>query len=429
MTLPGPGRDRTGIVVFDYNWGGHIPAYHQLCVEAACRSGLGPVISLSGHPEVIRPAVEQRCHAAGHTLQTPPCPELGRPPARDSFLRFLHRIPGGHRLWSRIRVHPRLRARHALNRWAACGRLLQQLQVRPAVVLFPYLDDMLEPDLTTADIDRALGGHPWAGIFMEASDLRSPSLHGRIAARLPLLQGRTCVGVGVLDEAVIEPLGSSLLGKEVIFIPDIAESSQPATDPPQVSQLRRMAGGRKVVGLLGHLTDVKNLELFLEIATDPSNRDLFFLIAGQFEPLGVSPPVRHQLERAAAETWENILALPGRIGSEGDFNALVASTDVVFAVYRDFTRSSNMLAKAAQARRAILVADGFCMAERVRAYDLGRATDASRPVDCISAIRALLSHPPTAAAYARFTKDFSAERFNQQIVALLRSAASHPVES
>jgi hypothetical protein len=88
-----------------------------------------------------------------------------------------------------------------------------------------------------------------------------------------------------------------------------------------------------------------------------------------------------------------------------------------------------MLAKAAQAQRAILVADGFCMGERVGAYELGRAIDASKRAECISAIRELLAHPPTEALFARFTHDFSAERFNQQIVALLRSASRHPVES
>jgi glycosyltransferase involved in cell wall biosynthesis len=426
MTPRNTGDERNGVVIFDYNWGGHIPAYHQLCVEAGCRSGLARVISLSGRPDEVRAAVLRRCPSDGRLLETPRAPELGRPPARDSSLRFLHRIPGGHWLWSRVRLHPRLRARHALTRWTACGRMLARLGVRPELVFFPYLDDMLEPALRAADIDRALGGHPWAGIFMEASDLRDPMRERRIVDRLPLLRGTSCVSVGVLDEAVVNMLCVALPDKQVTFVPDIADSSLPDNAPPQIEQLQRRARGRQVVGLLGHLTEVKNLGLFLEIATQPAQQDLFFLVAGQFEPLGVNPAVRRKLEEAAAGRWENVLALPQRLGSEGDFNALVASVDVLFAVYRDFTRSSNMLAKAAQAGRPILVADGYCMAERVRAYGLGAAIDASSPASVVAAIRRLLARPPAEADLERYAEEFSVERFQQQIITLLRSASGAP---
>jgi glycosyltransferase involved in cell wall biosynthesis len=430
MTTVQASDERSGVVVFDFNWSGHIPAYHRFCVEAACRSVLRPVVSLSGQPAEIRDSVIREWPAAEHILQAPVCPELGRPPARDSYLRFLHRIPGGFQLWSRIRVHPRLRARHALRRWQACGSVLRRLPTPPpALVFFPYLDDMLEPSLRVEDIERALGGHPWAGILMEASDLRSRTLKRRITDRLHLLRAPTCMGVGVLDEAILPILSDALCGRTVTFIPDIAEASMPNVTPARVAEVRGRARNRKVVGLIGHLTEVKNLGLFLEIATDPAQKDLFFLIAGQFEPLGVNPRTRGLLEQAAAGRWDNIVALPGRIGSEADFNALVASTDVLFAVYRDFTRSSNMLSKAAQSGRPVLVADGYCMAERVRSYGLGASVAGSDPAVHAAALRALLAAPPSRVGFERYAQDFSREQFQKQLIALMRNATRLPPKS
>jgi hypothetical protein len=294
--------------------------------------------------------------------------------------------------------------------------------VRPALVFFPYLDDMLEPGLTVEDVDGALGGHRWAGIYMDASDLRSPRARARVLNRLHLLRAASCAGVGVIDEATVEVLRATVPGKVVHCLPDAAEPSLAPTDPPELTRLRSMARGRRVVGLLGHLNEAKNLELFLQIATDPAQSDLFFLIAGQFEPLGVTARVRRTLEAAAAGRWENILAIPQRLRSEGDFNALVAGSDVLFAVYRDFTRSSNMLSKAAQWRRPVLVAEGYCMAQRVREYGLGEVVDQDDRAACVAGLRRLLGRSPTVSGAERFAEDFSVARFQQHLIAFLHAA-------
>jgi glycosyltransferase involved in cell wall biosynthesis len=44
---------------------------------------------------------------------------------------------------------------------------------------------------------------------------------------------------------------------------------------------------------------------------------------------------------------------------------------VVFAAYRNFPNSSNVLTKAAIFERPVLVSDGYLMAERVREFQLG----------------------------------------------------------
>jgi glycosyltransferase involved in cell wall biosynthesis len=211
-----------------------------------------------------------------------------------------------------------------------------------------------------------------------------------------------------------------LTGKSVELVPDGAEWSLPVKPTPQVDLLARRAGGRKVVGLLGHLSEAKNIALFMEIAAQPEQKDLFFLIAGQYEPLSVSPAVRKLLSEAASGKWENVLVFARRPDTESDFNALVASSDALFAVYNDFLRSSNMLSKAAHSRRPVIVAEGYCMAERVRSYGLGACVDASDVVGTVKAMRRVLACPPPERNFARYVDDFSAARFQQGVERLVR---------
>ena len=186
----------------------------------------------------------------------------------------------------------------------------------------------------------------------------------------------------------------------------------------------RRARGRRIVGLLGHLSVAKNLKLLLDLASDSRNKDLFFFFAGQYEPLGVPPATRNQLAHAAAGKWDNIWALLDRIPDDREFNAFISRLDVVFAVYRDFCRSSNILSKAALFRRPVIVAQGYCMADRTAEYNLGLAVPENDPATTITAIRRLLAAPPVG-DYERFARDFSQEEFENRLSMALRQSLSH----
>ena len=56
-------------------------------------------------------------------------------------------------------------------------------------------------------------------------------------------------------------------------------------------------------------------------------------------------------------------------------NEAVMVSDILFAAYRDFPNSSNLLTKAAFYQKPILVSDGHLMAERVKKYKMGEVVD------------------------------------------------------
>lgn len=411
-----PASART-VAVFDYNWSGHIPAYHRLIVESLLQSGW-EVTSLSGFPSEISRHVSLHVPEAAPRLRTPTVPGLGRPPARARALEVLRRIPGGFALWTRIRTNPRLRRRHALARWQASRDALAALPSRPRLVLLPYLDDMLEPELSLAGVAPPV---PWVGLHVSASDLREPSLAPAMRARLRVLREPSCRGLLVLDEKLPDLVRAEASGRIVATLPDIADTSV-ASDFPLLQEIRRRAAGRPIVSLLGHLSEAKNIRLFLQLAqaTDPDHA--FFLLAGQFEPLGVAPDLQRQIAAAATGDRPNIWAVPGRIASEAEFNSLFRESAAVFAVYQHFTRSSNILSKAGFFRRPVLVAAGYCMAERTAEYRLGLTLDQPEPRAAKTALQRLLHDPPTA-DYARFEGDFSRVEFQRRLDDALTRAA------
>lgn len=61
-----------------------------------------------------------------------------------------------------------------------------------------------------------------------------------------------------------------------------------------------------------------------------------------------------------------------KIPDESCFNALIAESDLIFAAYKQFTGSSNLLTKAAAFRKPVIVSRGLCMGRRVEQYGTGQ---------------------------------------------------------
>jgi hypothetical protein len=71
-------------------------------------------------------------------------------------------------------------------------------------------------------------------------------------------------------------------------------------------------------------------------------------------------------------------------------NALMASSDVVFAAYRQFPNNSNILTKASVCERPLLVSDAYLMGNRVKEYELGEVLPEGDVEAMVSALRRML---------------------------------------
>ncbi|MEG0037844.1 MAG: glycosyltransferase [Bacteroides sp.] len=267
----------------------------------------------------------------------------------------------------------------------------QLREIHPDRVFFACLDDMLPTCIPLWLFDRLLP-YRWSGLLVQAS-LPKPRL-GIVDARR-CLRAKYCTGVGVLNEYAVDELKP--FQSHILLFPDFADTSAPNTAYPLREQIRTQANGRNIIALLGSVHTRKGTDLFIQTAGQLPPDAYFFVIAGKSS---LDESQEAALQRFA-QTHENCLFSLERIPDESCFNALVEESTLLFAVYRNFKGSSNMLTKAALFGKPIIVSQGYCMGHRVDAYHTGMAIGETDPAACATAIEHLCTHPQ-ALSEARF---------------------------
>jgi hypothetical protein len=248
----------------------------------------------------------------------------------------------------------------------------------------------------THNLVRALFPYNWSGLYFHPRRFRKhpPGLQNGSKNRHEILKLPNCKAVAVLDEGVASLLGGAVGEGKVFVFPDVADDASPDAGYGLLKEIRRRAGGRKIIASLGSQGGRKGLLTLLETARKSIGEDWFFLFAGKLARRDLSPDQVKTLHEAA-ETAENCFFHFETIPDEPQFNALVEASEVLFAAYLDFPHSSNLLTKAAIFEKPAIVSDGYCMAERVRQYRLGRVIFPGNSQDCAEAIRQLLNSTPS----------------------------------
>jgi hypothetical protein len=230
----------------------------------------------------------------------------------------------------------------------------------------------------------------WSGLYLHARSFRMPGSPIPYVGELPCPEKffalKSLHSAALLDEGAVTGLKHVTGGKLVVVFPDLTDMRLPAQGDPAwglANKLRGFARGRPIVSLVGHLQRTKGLEEFTYAAQDESLRGLFFFLGGEVNWVEISDSSR----KAMLTAWEqspNLFAHLQRIADERALNAVIASSDIIYAAYTDFPNSSGILSKAAVFERPLIVSDGYLMAERTRAYNLGEVVK-ERDMDGIKA--------------------------------------------
>ncbi len=234
--------------------------------------------------------------------------------------------------------------------------------------------------------------YPWVGMYFTPGHLRFGTQMSwlqrltRIIVDYRLFRQPECRGLAILDEGVQTPLRWLLGGKPVAVFPEATDSHAIATK--ETTQVRLKAGGRPIVGLMGHLAPRKGVLNFLRAAAALGGQEVFFLMVGELERNWFSPSEQIELE----QLLQNLGAEKGyfhlkRIAEASEFNAFFELCDVHCLVYNDFYHSSGLLAKAAISEKPVIVAQGHCMDERVEKFGLGLTVPANDPGRLQAAIK------------------------------------------
>jgi glycosyltransferase involved in cell wall biosynthesis len=407
------------VALIDPLWVGHHPMYFAQFTASFLRRGAF-VIGICPEPaEALRAAR----HAAGAST------------ADFEHRVSTHHLPGGKRSWFRGRFEgDPLRTFQRWQRAAAALDEAEQLTGRKVdLVFFPYLDSYLRflpvPSVPALTLDR-----PWSGLYLRNHHHReTPSL--KTSLRLlakgdALIRSPLCRGIGVLDERFIAPL-ARYTRKSIHAFPDVTDSSLPPRPHPLADEIRRKAGGRKIIGLIG-LERRKGLPNLLRVADRARELRLpwYFACCGSFERDEYSAEeqaaVDRAARRAAAGEIDNLHFDPaaGRVPEEADFNSIFATFDVAWAAYEGFEGSSGTLGKAASFGIPSLATAGECIGHRVDSYRSGLTIPEGDSARAVEAIQRILDDRdwdgrPLRADHARFRADHGLARLDALLGDLL----------
>jgi glycosyltransferase involved in cell wall biosynthesis len=231
---------------------------------------------------------------------------------------------------------------------------------------------------------------PWCGLYVHCRSFRLPGTAIPGAGTVPHPEKLYCHpnlhSVAVMDEAAVSYLSRLALGRPVSFFPDFIDGTPPETGEIAQAMLR-FAAGRPIIVSPGHLQPSKGVATLGYAALDPANADFVFAFIGQLSG-GFSPEEDAMIERL--KTAPNVFMHLEPIGSDAHFNGVLQACDVVFAGYHDFPHSSNIMGKAAELKKPVIVSEGYLMAERARRYRSGEVVPQKDPASLTAAIHRIL---------------------------------------
>ena len=214
-----------------------------------------------------------------------------------------------------------------------------------------------------------------SGLYLHCRSIRMPGSPVPQTGLLPCLEKfwghPPFCSLAVLDEGAQEEVSKLGNGRPVVWMPDVATVNLPEpSDNGIASKLKRYSAGQPIILLAGQIQPTKGVELFCDVSDRMRGEKLCFGIIGDVVWSFFSAEFRDRLGRIA-ERSNNVFAYFARVPDEADINACIAKSDVIFAAYQSFPNSSNILSKAAQFHKPVIVSDGYLMAERVHKFRLG----------------------------------------------------------
>jgi hypothetical protein len=186
-------------------------------------------------------------------------------------------------------------------------------------------------------------------------------------------------------------------------------------------QILERAANRKIVFMGGSIGKQKNLARWFELIALANPKDWFFVQIGRLNHNNLLPEDQLALANIVKHPPKNLWIQPEYLADERQFNEIIALSSVIFAVYRDFARSSNMLSKAAYFEKPILVANGQLMGKRVEHYQIGLAVDQDSASSMYRGLLALDSIENIKDNFGLYRQDFNEAAMQAKLGIILKS--------
>ena len=250
-------------------------------------------------------------------------------------------------------VHPKSFEYHV--NWA-----MRQRKVSPDLILNLYLDVYRsdKPSWSAIKID---GNTPFAGLRFVGDGEGEDGVCTANGFR----------GIALFEEGMYRKYNSRYKNLRVIQLPDITNTEFDSVNKYEMKQVQELAKNRTVVFLGGSIGGNKNIGKFVEVISMMDSDHWFFLVIGKVDKTTFTESDLVEYDKIESGVFKNVLLIDQYIESESIFNGYIYASDIVYAVYRNFEFSSNMLMKASSFNKPIVVSDRYEMGRRVNSARIG----------------------------------------------------------
>jgi len=252
---------------------------------------------------------------------------------------------------------------------------------------------------------------PWAGLCITPERLGENQQTTPDCYALAQYRG-TCF----LQEDATQAYQHSFPDKNFAFLPDITDTDLPTEPNALAIKIKQRAAGRKIVFLGGSIGKQKNLVQWANLICNADPKKWYFVQIGRISHNNLSKEDEQALAILDQRKPENLYIHAEYLPDETSFNAILADADIIFAVYRDFYRSSNMLSKAAYFEKPILVSAGCLMGERVARYGIGLAVASTSAPEILAGLDATLHIDDLKSKFAAYRAVFNRGEFDRSLM-------------
>lgn len=295
---------------------------------------------------------------------------------------------------------------HSPEDFATDIKLLKHsMTAQPTLVLNMYLDIYSNSQSAWRSFYQKLNWQ-WVGIHIDLKNTLQ-------SIQKDMLRGLRCIFF------INEDINPSCLQQsgnvDHHWLPDVASTALPDQPSSLALKTTDLAKGRRMIFLGGAIGGTKNIAAWCAVIRLLDPKQFFFIQAGAVDRTTLSKNDLSSLQDIESNPPENLLIFDQYLKNDCEFNELISISDLIWGVYRDFDRSSNILGKAAMFHKPILVSDKFLMGHRVKEYGIGLAVDENNTQQIAESIAFLISHPIKSKNFDRYSLEHGPKALSEKL--------------
>lgn len=187
-------------------------------------------------------------------------------------------------------------------------------------------------------------------------------------------------------------------------------------------EILKAAGKRTIVLMAGAINSHKNIKLWKNIIEQSDGSKFYFVQMGKVESENLDYEDFCAYKLLTQLKLENLYIIDKFIEDEAEFNSIFKVADIIYCIYKNFNRTSNILYKAAFYNIPVISNNNSLMSSVVMNYQIGYTFNEN---DDLENILSLLNRFPhwdiNICGFKKYLEDHSVENFIKPILDLIES--------